>query len=124
MEQWHNSNKLFLTFSNEDTLSYSTIIENIMVMMYIDDSGDILSYKEAKEALNGLSKDDYDEIHSNAVSAYSAIDMQNYLDRTGIHTGMRLDSLDNEDAEGFMEDVESLSWTGFTSWELPDSGWE
>lgn len=123
-KKYYGSKKLFLTFSSEDTLSYSTIIENIMVMLYLDEADDMLSYKEAKEALNELSRDDYDELYSTAVSFYSDWDTQRYMDRYGICEGMRLEVLDDEDAERFLDDVESLSWNGFIAWELPESGWE
>ena len=61
--QYYGEDKLFLTFSRQETLSYSTILQNIMIMLIHDDSDELLSNAEAYEALENLSKEDYDDLH-------------------------------------------------------------
>ena len=123
-QQYYGEDKLFLTFSKQDTLSYSTILQNIMIMLIHDDSDELLSNAEAYEALENLSKEDYDDLHDRAENLYSDFGIQRYLDRRGIYIGMALCKLGEDEVESFRDDIsEIMSWSEFEDYELDDVEW-
>lgn len=123
-QQYYGEDKLFLTFSKQDTLSYSTILQNIMIMLIHDDSDELLSNAEAYEALENLSKEDYDDLHDRAENSYSDFGIQRYLDRRGIYIGMALCKLGEDEVESFRDDIsEIMSWSEFEDYELDDVEW-
>ena len=122
--QYYGEDKLFLTFSRQDTLSYSTILQNIMVMLIHDESDELLSNAEANEALENLSKEDYNDLHDRAENLYSDFGIQRYLDRRGIYIGMTLCKLDEDEVESFRDDIsEIMPWSEFEEYELPEVEW-
>ena len=122
--QYYGEDKLFLTFSKQDTLSYSNILQNIMVMLIHDESDELLSNAEAHEALENLSKEDYDDLHDRAENLYSDFGIQRYLDRRGIYIGMTLCKLDEDEVESFRDDIsEIMPWSEFEEYELPEVEW-
>ena len=123
-QQYYGEDKLFLTFSKQDTLSYSTILQNIMIMLIHDDSDELLSNAEAYEALENLSKEDYDDLHDRAENLYSDFGIQRYLYRRGIYIGMALCKLGEDEVESFRDDIsEIMSWSEFEDYELDDLEW-
>ena len=123
-QQYYGEDKLFLTFSIQDTLSYSTILQNIMIMLIHDDSDELLSNAEAYETLENLSKEDYDDLHDRAENLYSDFGIQRYLDRRGIYIGMALCKLGEDEVESFRDDIsEIMSWSEFEDYELDDVEW-
>lgn len=123
-QHYYGEDKLFLTFSKQDTLSYSTILQNIMIMLIHDDSDELLSNAEAYEALENLSKEDYDDLHDRAENLYSDFGIQRYLDRRGIYIGMALCKLGEDEVESFRDDIsEIMSWSEFEDYELDDVEW-
>ena len=123
-QQYYGEDKLFLTFSKQDTLSYSTILQNIMIMLIHDDSDELLSNAEAYEALENLSKEGYDDLHDRAENLYSDFGIQRYLDRRGIYIGMALCKLGEDEVESFRDDIsEIMSWSEFEDYELDDVEW-
>lgn len=123
-QYYYGEDKLFLTFSKQDTLSYSTILQNIMIMLIHDDSDELLSNAEAYEALENLSKEDYDDLHDRAENLYSDFGIQRYLDRRGIYIGMALCKLGEDEVESFRDDIsEIMSWSEFEDYELDDVEW-
>ena len=120
--QYYGEDKLFLTFSKESTLSYSTILQNIMIMLIHDDSDEFLTNSEALGAMNGLSEDDYDDLHARAEVLYSDFDTQRYLENRGIYVGMKLNELNEDEIESFLNDIsEIISWTEFEEYELSET---
>ena len=123
-QQYYGEDKLFLTFSKQDTLSYSTILQNIMIMLIHDDSDDLLTNAEANAVLIKLSKEDYDDLHDRAENLYSDFEIQQYLDRRGIYIGMELCELDEDEVESFRDEIsEIMSWSEFEDYELDDVEW-
>ena len=123
-QHYYGEDKLFLTFSKQDTLSYSTILQNIMIMLIHDDSDEPLSNAEAYEALENLSKEDYDDLHDRAENLYSDFGIQRYLDSRGIYIGMALCKLGEDEVESFRDDIsEIMSWSEFEDYELDDVEW-
>ena len=123
-QHYYGEDKLFLTFSKQDTLSYSTILQNIMIMLIHDDSDELLSNAEAYEALENLSKEDYDDLHDRAENLYSDFGIQRYLDRRGIYIGMALCKLGEDEVESFRDDIsEIMPWSEFEEYELPEVEW-
>ena len=120
--QYYGEDKLFLTFSKESTLSYSTILQNIMIMLIHDDSDEFLTNSEALGAMNGLSEDDYDDLHARADVLCSDFDTQRYLENRGIYVGMKLNELNEDEIESFLNDIsEIISWTEFEEYELSET---